>query len=158
MAIVESFKRESMYGLSAKKSGRYGGVAVSERFNCSTLNNYPSGKRSWLISFKNASHIPIWLVLRIDLKFQLWFPKFASWNLGIVSNPSRSKRNFFCRRKKSLWSLHRYPRVTHLFHFHHIVVSFFWPDFVHFFPGGTTCSCSSKCWHRRRACSKKNDT
>ena len=37
MAIVESFKRESMYGLSAKKSGRYGEVAVSERFNCSTV-------------------------------------------------------------------------------------------------------------------------
>ena len=38
MAIVEKFKQESMYGLSAKKSGRCGEVtAFSEEFDCSTV-------------------------------------------------------------------------------------------------------------------------
>ena len=32
MAVVESFMQESMYGLSAQKSGRCRGVAVVERF------------------------------------------------------------------------------------------------------------------------------
>ena len=32
MAVVERFKQESMYGLSAKKSGRCEAVAVVERF------------------------------------------------------------------------------------------------------------------------------